>query len=196
MIQLRKTVFLALLLIAGLWVSPLGANQGVQTLVTRDESGNLGLVRSPAFLFDQQCADPLPPRALGSLKLKSPTVAFLYALIPGLIVHGAGHFYAGHDTTGWALLIGEGIGLGFVAAWWGVTSISDFENSLALTLLAMVLSRLGTFLFVITWAYDMTEAAGAAREHNGILLEKQKKGLGLEFDQQNGRANLRLVLRF
>jgi hypothetical protein len=191
-----KIAAMVLILVVGLWVSSSTASQGVETLVSKNESGNLGLVKSPVFLFDQQYADSSKPRPLDSPKLKSPTVAFLHALIPGSVVHGAGHFYAGHDSTGWAFLIMEGVGIGFLGAWWGVTSLSEFENSLALELLAMVLARLGVFFFTITWFFDMYDAADAAREHNGMLLEKQKKRLGVEFDQQNDRANFRLVVRF
>lgn len=196
MFRFGKISALVLILVVGLRVPSSTASQSVKTYVSRSELSNLRLVVSPAVFSAQESADSLKPRPLDSPKLKSPTVAFLHALIPGSIVHGAGHFYAGHDSTGWTLLILEGVGIGFLAAWWGVNSISESQNSLALELLAMVLARLGVFFFVITWGFDVFDAPDAAREHNGILLEKQKRGLGLGFDQQGDRANFRLVIRF
>ncbi|UCB52241.1 MAG: hypothetical protein JSV10_09685 [Candidatus Zixiibacteriota bacterium] len=196
MIQLRKTAILTLFLIVGLWVFPLTASQGVETLVSRNEPGNLGLVRSPVLLFDQQYADSSKPRPWDRPKLKSPTVAFLHAVIPGSIVHGAGHFYAGHDSTGWGLLITEIIGIGFVATGWVAEYISESQNWSDLWILALWRYRLGVMFFLVTWFYDVSEAPKAAEEHNGMLLGKQKRGLGLEFDQQNDRANFRLVVRF
>lgn len=46
-----------------------------------------------------------------------PSIA---AVVPGVVVHGTGHFLAGRPTTGWRLLAMEGIGLG-LAAIGGVT---------------------------------------------------------------------------
>jgi hypothetical protein len=40
------------------------------------------------------------------------TLAGAGAVVPGLVVHGAGHFIRGETQTGWRLLAAEGIGLG------------------------------------------------------------------------------------
>jgi hypothetical protein len=43
---------------------------------------------------------------------KSPLIALEIAFFPGVIIHGAGHFYAGKPKTGSLLLVGELVGVG------------------------------------------------------------------------------------
>ena len=42
-------------------------------------------------------------------------VATAVAIVPGLVLHGSGHFAAGERATGWRLLGMEGVGLGLTA---------------------------------------------------------------------------------
>jgi len=48
--------------------------------------------------------------------LKSPTTALVIALVPGSVVHGAGHFYAGKTGTALGLFGAEIIGAGLIYA--------------------------------------------------------------------------------
>ncbi|MCA9541624.1 MAG: hypothetical protein KC620_22150, partial [Myxococcales bacterium] len=56
-----------------------------------------------------RAAEPASPVEPGPL----PVAA---AIVPGVLVHGSGHFVAGDADTGWKLLGMQGIGLGMVAA--------------------------------------------------------------------------------
>jgi len=66
---------------------------------------------------------------------KSMVSGELCALVPGLLVHGAGHFYAGDLQRGWTLLGIEAAGLGCIA--YGNRGDSDIRSAVALTGVAL-----------------------------------------------------------
>jgi TM2 domain-containing membrane protein YozV len=61
-------------------------------------------------------------------KKKSPLIALGIAFFPGIIVHGAGHFYAGKPKTGSLLLVGELVGVGCIVAGIVVISLGVFTK--------------------------------------------------------------------
>jgi len=81
--------------------------------------------RYSSILFTQQTQDSISVEKDYSVKLKDPNMALLYAFIPGIVVHGAGHFYADKPAAGLVLLGVEGIGLLFVVR----ESFSQSENN-------------------------------------------------------------------
>ncbi|MBI2393140.1 MAG: hypothetical protein HYV09_26380 [Deltaproteobacteria bacterium] len=71
-----------------------------------------GRVRSPAIALALTIA--LAATTARSEPRKHPTLAPVTAVVPGALVHGSGHFVAGHTTTAKRLLITETIGLALV----------------------------------------------------------------------------------
>jgi hypothetical protein len=58
----------------------------------------------------EQAADTSEPSA------GDRALAGAAAVVPGIVVHGTGHYAAGESTTGTRLLIGQGVGLGLMAS--------------------------------------------------------------------------------
>ncbi len=94
-------------------------------------------------------------------KLKSPTLAFVIATVPGFAVHGAGHFYAGKKRDAVLLFAGELASFGLLYAGAGGLVASSGESDKATTLYF-----LGFSLFITTWIYDLFGALAAAKEYN------------------------------
>jgi hypothetical protein len=75
------------------------------------------------------------------------------AIVPGLLVHGSGHFVAGDTRTGYRLLALEGIGLGTLAL--GFVPIVATGASRRIVGPAAALSVAGAGLFVISALADL-----------------------------------------
>jgi TM2 domain-containing membrane protein YozV len=95
---------------------------------------------------------------------KSPLIALGIAFFPGVIIHGAGYFYAGKPKTGSLLLVGELVGVGCIAAGIVVISLGVFTKVGTLGAadvteessgLASGLMYVGSGLFLGTWVYDV-----------------------------------------
>lgn len=93
-------------------------------------------------------------------------IALGIAFFPGVIIHGAGHFYAGKPKTGSLLLVGELVGVGCIAAGIVVISLGVFTKVGTLGAadvteasgLASGLMYVGSGLFLGTWVYDVVFA--------------------------------------
>ncbi len=106
-----------------------------------------------------------------SLKLKSPNTALFYALVPGFVVHGAGHFYAGKTKTGVILLsmgtaggvmvIGGGIGAAFATS--GVSTRGQ------------IVIATGAILFIGSWLYDVFVAPKVVEKEREQFFQGGKK---------------------
>ncbi len=94
------------------------------------------------------------PRAAGADRdtRRSPLSA-VAAVVPGLVVHGSGHFVAGDPDTGYRLLAIEGIGLGMLAA--GFVPIFATGASRRIIGPAAALSIAGAGLFAISALADL-----------------------------------------
>ena len=102
-----KVIALSIALTGGLWAYSYASTGDTQTYVSRSGSIDLALDGPSSFLLAQQMEDSIRVHTLDSLKLKDPNMAVLYAVIPGVVIHGSGHFYAGKMGTG-AVLLGCG----------------------------------------------------------------------------------------
>lgn len=178
---------MVLILIVGLQVPSSTASQSVKTYVSRSESRNLRLVVSPTILSVQESADSLRPPATGSPKRKSPTVAFLYALIPGAIVHGAGHFYAGADSIGRELQEREVLGIGMILIWLPLAYVACDVTAVH------VLALIGVILFVESWVVDLVGAPLAAKKYNEGLLGGENTGAAFDPDKRNDYIGFRIT---
>lgn len=106
-----------------------------------------------------------------SLKLKNPNAALFYALVPGFVVHGAGHFYAGKTKTGVILLsmgtaggvmvIGGGIGAAFATS--GVSTRGQ------------IVIATGAILFIGSWLYDVFVAPKVVEKEREQFFQGGKK---------------------
>ncbi|MGB2696486.1 MAG: hypothetical protein WBD28_01345 [Candidatus Zixiibacteriota bacterium] len=113
-----------------------------------------------------------------SLTLKDPKEALFYAIVPGFVVHGAGHFYAGETKTGIALLATELMSFGFyvVAVLEGLGKTESREDhSGAYAATAVV-------LFMGSWGFDIFRAPKMVMKQNQELQKKQGLNLKLEAD--------------
>ncbi len=144
-------------------------------------------VRCSSLFFAHQMVDSITVPPLDSLKLRNPYMAIFYSFVPGIIVHGSGHFYAGDARTGTRLLGAEAAGGllivgGFFLGLAGVQTTAGFA----------VLS--GAVLFVGSWVYDVVRSPLVVQKQNRELLES-KQGQ-LKFQTKDGDLRLVLVWRF
>lgn len=130
-----------------------------------------------------------------TLKPKEPYTAFLYAVAPGVIIHGAGHFYAGATTTGWILVAGEIISLPLLTYAIGV-GIGESTNGSSSNGDAEIIGMFAGTLFIGTWIYDLIDAPLAVRRQNQKLLWKQNLGFQFGFERRTESAKIQIIKRF
>ena len=92
------------------------------------------------------------------------------ALVPGVLVHGTGHFLGGDNDTAWKLLAIEGAGITAMAA--GLVPIATLDASRkVIGLVAFPITLVGAGLFVISGSADLYgsiaggEALGSPETH-------------------------------
>ena len=108
---------------------------------------------------------------LDSLKLKNPNTALFWAIVPGSVVHGAGHFYARKAGTGFILLGVEMVGLGLTLAG-AVSSIGQMDSATKEGNPEMLLSA-GVILYFGSWLYDIIGAPLTLARENEKIIEKK-----------------------
>ena len=113
----KKAIALTIVLAGGLCACPQASTGNAQTYVSRSGYMNLGVGRPSSFLLARQMEDSVTVHSLDSLRLKDPNMALLYAVIPGVLIHGSGHIYAGKTGTG-AALLGAGVVGGLYVLYW------------------------------------------------------------------------------
>ncbi len=192
---LGRVLGLTMLLVCFLWAKTYPATSKVQTYVSRDGSKNLALDGSSSFLFAQQMEDTIKVEKADSIILKDPKKAIFYAFIPGIVVHGSGHFYAGAKTTGWILVAGEIISLPLLTYAIGV-GIGESTNGSTSNGDAEIVGIFAGTLFIGTWIYDLIGAPLAAQRQNQKLLGKKNMGLNFEFDRGSDFVRFQIVKRF
>jgi TM2 domain-containing membrane protein YozV len=125
---------------------------------------------------------------------KSPALAGTLAFIPGVVIHGAGHMYAGSWMKGLGLLAIEGLTVGVIAnnistGTSDIQALSDAtKNNQIPTDVSSAYSKAGIIIvcgmgFLWSWFDDMAGAPIAATEYNKLL------------DQESNQAHLRLQPR-
>ncbi|MDH4222976.1 MAG: hypothetical protein OEV55_05480 [candidate division Zixibacteria bacterium] len=101
-----------------------------------------------------------------SLKLKNPNTALFYAAVPGFIVHGVGHFYAGKEKTAALLFVTElaGIALVSYSIYLGMGEIESEDTDKD-----YFVGLSGLILFAGSWMYDMIGAPKVVKKHNELV---------------------------
>lgn len=75
------------------------------------------------------------------------------AVVPGLLIHGSGHFAVGETKTGWRLLIAQGVGIGMVALGGAGLVASGAADQLNAPSIWLATGGAGLFLF--SWGADL-----------------------------------------
>lgn len=154
----------------------------LQTYVSKSGSINLRPERYSDFFFTQQTEDSIEAGSVDSIKLKEPSMALFYAVIPGIIIHGSGHFYAGETTTGWILVGGEVLSLCLLTYAVGV-GIGESTNGSTSNGGAEIVSIFAGGLFVGSWIYDVIKSPLIVEKENR-LLEKSRTNLNMQMDNR------------
>jgi len=190
-----KALVLTLLVTGCFWLHFHSPKATTETYVFKSGSINLQLERPSSSLFAQQMEDSIGVERTNSTKLKNPNMAIFYAVVPGFLVHGAGHFYAGEKTTGWMLVAGEvlslgmmtyAVGAGFAEAMGGSDSSNDDD----------MIGIAGAILFISTWVYDLAGSPVAVQKRNRKILEKKEKGFELDLNQRDNFVGFLIIKRF
>lgn len=126
-----------------------------------------------------------------NLQLKDPNMALVYAAVPGFIVHGAGHFYAGNEKTGFVLLGIEFVGI----LLGGIGTLREFGEAMgaAEESPSPDLYLLGAaILFFGTWTYDLIQAPSEVRKYNEQLF----KNSSLKLEKKNNSLRFMITRHF
>lgn len=195
-----KTIGLFIFLICISSVKACSSTDKIQTYISRGSSltmlssSELNLLQSgySNLLFAQQTNDSVKIRNFSSRKLKSPWIAFGIALVPGFVVHGAGHFYAGRIGTGLLLLGTEVVGMSLLV-YAAVSSIAlawggEYDPEAELWAIG------GLVLFMGSWICDMVGSPLAVKKQNEKLL--QGKQGNLKFQMKDGQLKLVIMKNF
>lgn len=131
-----------------------------------------------SFSYSQQTLPPSAQKSNIKTKKKSPWVALGIAFFPGIIIHGAGHTYAGKHKTAALLFTSELIGLGLIGAGIVIISLTVFTKvgtlgaadiSCETSGLVNILFGTGSVLFVGSWVYDVVGAPLSCRQNSYSL---------------------------
>ena len=187
--RVGKVIALTIALTGGLWVSSYASPGDAQTYVSKDSLVDSTEAGRFTLLFAQQMPASTTGDRADSARLRDPNNAIFVALVPGAVVHGAGHFYAGKPGTGTALFVSEvtGLGLCYLGA---MTAMGSGEYSTG----GVVAVSAGLALFIGSWAYDVALAPLSIKKENEKLLRGKRTRLELRL--KNGDVRLVTVFRF
>jgi hypothetical protein len=145
-------------------------------------------------------------KAENGVSHKSPGVAGGLAFFPGVVIHGAGHMYAGSWVKGLGLLAVEGAAVGIGIAQYNngsdelKTLMDGFKNKQIPSDVGGAYQTIGiatvaTMAFVWTWFDDMAGAPIAASEYNRLADEAAGQAR-LQILPNGDGATLALVKNF
>lgn len=129
------------------------AQGGVQAATTSTR----GTGTSPADVPEKPIAEDEEPAS--PERLQGVTAA----LIPGLLLHGSGHFVAGDRQTARRLVALEGIGLGMATAGGLVLGLTGASRYIVAPSIPMLVTGIG--MFALSWAADVYGVTTGGSEH-------------------------------
>ncbi|MHA1774626.1 MAG: hypothetical protein ACTSXO_10975 [Candidatus Heimdallarchaeota archaeon] len=187
----RRVIGLTMFLVFLLWAKTYPATSKVQTYVIKGGLKSSQKFERSELLVAQQMEDTIRVEKADSIKLKDPNYAIFVALVPGAVVHGAGHFYAGKVGRGLILFGCELVGAGLFYLG-GVTGIETGELSSGGT----VAVATGVTLFFGSWAYDLVFAPLAIKKHNEELLQSKSPQIKLGLYKDNRQVRIVMIKHF
>ncbi len=120
---------------------------------------------------------------------KSESTATMLAIIPGFLIHGSGHFYAGDFMTGFILLGLEIPSLYMIGSWFGYQLMENRDEDESGYRAALGVA--GVAIFLGGWIYDFVHADAAVREYNDKIRSQ------IYFrSNQSGRFDIGLAFTF
>ncbi len=177
---LGRVLGLTMLLVCFLWAITYPST--IQAYVSKNGLINPNQQRYSGFLFAPQMGDSVKVARADSIKLKDPKMAVLYSVIPGILVHGSGHFYAGKTKTGYWLLGAEVAGAAIVyvsvLAGYAASEAGEVGTVAGFGVLG------GGLLFVGSWVYDVVKSPIAVKKQNEELLQRRHSGLRLQIKDE------------
>ncbi len=167
-------------------------NATASTSGVPDNLSNRTLLSQPRdyrfnLLFAQQMVDSITAPPLDSLKLRNPYMAIFYSFVPGIIVHGSGHFYAGHARTGARLLGAEAAG-GVLIYGSIVLTMADSQTGAGLAALA------GVTLFVGSWVYDVVRSPLVVQQTEQRAPRKQTRPIEISDEGRRLEIGARMAV--
>jgi hypothetical protein len=175
------------LMICCSWDESHSSASAVQTLVSARSKTNSTFAQHTANPSALQVQDSTGVQSPDSLKLKDPNMALFYAVIPGIVLHGSGHMYAGKTPTAIVLFGCELLGAG--VAMMGALSQIDGPNETGQNTVLI-----GSLVFWGTWIYDLIGSPMAVNSQNRKLLDQKKAGL--ELRTRDAQPRVAVVWRF
>jgi len=94
----------------------------------------------------------------------SPDTAFYKSLFPGIVWHGAGHFYAKDSNTGFSLLSAEIVSLAIITM--SVNELLTPIKEGQTYNVSRIVFYTGLTLFTGSWLYDIIFSRGAVEKFN------------------------------
>lgn len=128
------------------------------------------------------------------LEPKDPLMAEVFAVLPGLVFHGSGNFYAGDAHFGTKMLTMEMFGGGMAV--WGYNIIHQPDNwgpyfGSGSVQAGYWIKAAGVAMIVVSWIGDVATASQAADDWN------KDHSLELQMDSLDGNgAKLTLLAKF
>ena len=141
------------------------------------------LLAAPAVSAQPRGGGPAATASEAARPARARALPFAAAVVPGVLVHGSGHFAAGDRSVARRLLVMEGIGLGMVAAGGVPLYLTGASRHYAGPQVALIVSGIG--VFGMSWLADLYGAASggldAARPDPGAPMEAEA-GYGYVYD--------------
>jgi hypothetical protein len=128
-----------------------------------------------------------------NLRLKDPAMALFYSVIPGLVVHGSGHFYAGKRKTGFLLLGIELLSFAILVDA-AMLDWAESETGAKQWIDPGVPYVIGTVLFWGSWLYDLFRSPVEVKKRNEELL--RSGNIDIEFEIKESLYCLKLAKKF
>jgi hypothetical protein len=111
---------------------------------------------------------------------------FAYSILPGVLIHGAGHYMSGDEETGWDLFKLEGIS--FATLLTSVVALSLGGNADEASGILVPLSMLSGGTFFVTWLFDIFGTTGLS---NNLIVRNpyQVSNFNLSLIKQDNNQN-------
>jgi hypothetical protein len=184
-------IILFFLFLFSTWCTAYSSSDPPNTYVARTTLVNVQSQMTLSLLSTLQIEDTtshiLADSSTSSAKLlkkpKHPLKAMAFAVIPGVVLHGSGHFYAERRKTAVILLGCEVVGLA-MGVFGGLAQSEGAGGSSGSTI------EIGALLFFGSWLYDFIAAPLKVYMQNQPQPEEKDIGMGIRFKDKEPKLTL------